>query len=29
MVGEASWVDAAPSAVMSDEQVALDPEYHW
>ena len=28
-VGETDWVEEVPSAVTSDEQVALEPEYHW
>jgi hypothetical protein len=28
-VGETDWVDAIPSRVVSSEQVALDPVYHW
>jgi hypothetical protein len=28
-VGETDWVDAVPSAVVSEAQVALEPEYHW
>jgi hypothetical protein len=27
--GDADWVDAVPRVVVSDEQVALLPEYHW
>jgi len=23
------WVEVVPSLVVSDEQVALEPEYHW
>ncbi len=28
-MGETAWVDAVPRAVVSDEQVTLEPEYHW
>jgi hypothetical protein len=28
-VGDTDWVDAVPNVVVSDEQVALEPEYHW